>query len=337
MTTKYQIINNKSRPSHYHFLLIFSLLSIIFYLLSGSAFAQKASQVGITVSPITDEFRLKPGEVISRTIRVINPNDRVITLYPVALDFNTDNENGQPVFFQADDESRSYTLSSWMSFDREFIRVAEAEEELVKITIAAPADAEPGGHYGAVLFSTEKPKLPETDDAEVSVVGLVGTLYLATVPGKISEKLELEQFSLPLISFAPPVNTAVIFKNNGNIHLKPRGEIIIKNWSGNQASVIAVNEGNGNVLPESRRRFEGSWVYKSLTSFGLYSFNLHATYGSGPAEIIATKKVLVIPIWLLILIVAIIGYLLHRLWHRRQNRYLSKEASSNQITKRILQ
>jgi hypothetical protein len=329
---KYQLTNTRAQTLRK---LLLAFVTSYFLLITWSpTFAQSGGAIGVTVSPITDEFSIKPGQVVSRTIQVINPNDRVITLYPVVLDFNTDNENGQPVFFKAGDESRNYTLSSWITFDREFLRIAKAEQELVKITIAAPADAEPGGHYGAVLFSTEKPELRETNDAEVSVVGLVGTLFLASVPGKVVEKLELEQFNLPLIALSPPVRTEAVFKNSGNVHVKPKGDIAVKNWSGNQVGTIEINAGSGNVLPESRRRFDGEWAFKPLTSFGLYSFSLSATYGKTPTELTATRKVLVIPYWLIVLLVAVAAWLGYRFWRKRR---ASSPESYPHPHKRLLQ
>lgn len=265
-------------------------------------------KIGITVTPITDEFSIKPGEVVSRIIRVINPGDEVITLYPQTLNFSTDNENGQPVFFSAQDESSSYTLSSWVTFEKEFIRIAKNEEEQVRVVISAPENAEPGGHYGAILFSTEKPELSDSGATEVGVVGLVGTLLLATVLGDIIERLELEQFNLPLIAFSSPVVLDQVYKNKGNVHVKPRGEIVIKNWSGNQVGILAVNEGKGNVLPQSRRRLKESWSFDPLKTFGIYTLVLQSSYGSTPTELNATKKILIVPYWVLIIIILALVY-----------------------------
>ena len=297
---------------------IYLLLAIltIGLLLPANSFAQNENStkdVGITVSPITDEFTIKPGEVTTRVIQVVNPNDRVVTLYPHVLNFNTDNENGQPVFFSGNDESKNYTLSSWVTFSQPFVRIAKNEIQLVEVTIAAPSEAEPGGHYGAVLFSTEKPSLDGDEPGKVGVVGLVGTLLLASVPGDLVEKLDIDQFGAPFITFAPPFNTSVTFKNSGNIHLKPTGEITIKNWSGNQSGFININEGGGNVLPESRRKFDGEWRFDPLRSFGLYTLTLRATYGGTPSEIVATKKVLIVPVWLIIAILLLASWIGYRI------------------------
>lgn len=290
-------------------------------------------KIGITVTPITDEFNINPGEVITRIIRVINPGDEVITLYPQTLNFSTDNENGQPVFFSAQDESSGYTLSSWVTFEKEFIRIAKNEEEQVRVVISAPGNAEPGGHYGAILFSTEKPELTGSRATVVGVVGLVGTLLLATVPGDIVEKLELEQFNLPILAFSSPIITDQVYKNKGNVHVKPRGEIVVKNWSGNQVGILTVNEGKGNVLPQSRRRFEESWSFDPLRTFGIYTFVLQSSYGSTPMELNATKKVLVIPYWVLIIITLIVFYGGYKYIQRRKIKTTNNIPSRRNINK----
>jgi len=297
-------------------------------------FAQQSDQVGITVSPITDEFTIKPGQVISREILVVNPTGKVATLYPVALDFNTDNDNGLPVFFPNENVNRGYSLSNWISFDRQFIRIADNEEEKVAVTISAPEDAEPGGHYGAVLFSTKKPELTETGKAKIGVVGLVGTLYLASVPGKIVDRLEIDSFSLPSIAFAPPIASKISFNNSGNIHQKPTGEITVKNWSGNQTTILGINEGKGNVLPNSRRSFEQSWNFPSLTSFGYYTYTATITYGENLNILTATKKIFVLPYWVIILLLVVFMGVFYKITRQKKSSPPIGRASPN---KRLIQ
>ncbi len=302
------------------------LFSVLCFNLQPPQVAEAQDAIGITVAPITDEFDALPGATLLRTITVINPGSDVITLYPVALDFTTDNENGQPTFFASNDESRSYTLSQWMQFGREFIRVAANEEERFDVVIQVPENAEPGGHYGAILFSTEEPKLADDDDTKVSVVGMVGTLLLATVPGDIVERLELEQFSVPKIVFGSPTKLDLLFKNTGNVHVKPRGEIVVRNWSGNQTTVLNVNEGNGNVLPESRRKFSQNWSF-TLGNFGIYRATAQLTYGTTPQELIATRQIIILPYWLMLAAIIIILSAIYGIVKFRRRRAIKKPVS----------
>lgn len=288
---------------------------------SPPALAQQSNtaRLGITVSPVIDEFEIKPGETKIRQVKVTNPVQQVVTLYPKVLNFTTDNENGQPSFYNLNEKNTRYALSDWISFTKNgqplnFIRVAPNENEVVDVTIKAPDDAEPGGHYGAVLFSTEPPKVNE-DVSQVSVVGLIGSLMLATVPGDLHQNTIIEEFDAPTVLIDGPANFSLLFNNTGNIHSKPQGEIKIRNWSGALVSALKVNEGGGNILPESKRRFNSTWTF-DWKRLGKYTATAVASYGNPEQELTSVRTFIIIPIWLMVavgvLILLLIGWLLRR-------------------------
>ncbi len=283
---------------------------------SHSAFAQNAA--GITVTPVTDTFNIAAGQTVTRTVRVINPVTRALTLYPRILDFHTDNEDGQPRFYSIKEKSSPYAMSTWASFSKPFLRIEPNEEERFDVTITAPDNVDPGGHYAAVLFSTEEPKLEE-DASQIGVVGLVGTLLLATVPGAVDQRLILQDFTGPRFLISPPANFSTLFSNLGNVHLAPKGEIKIRNWSGDVTTTLKINEGAGNVLPESRRRFENSWQF-SWKAFGKYTATAVAYYGTPEQQITATRSFFVLPLWLIITIIALVLVLTAWITRRRRQK-----------------
>ncbi len=121
------------------------------------------------------------------------------------------------------------------------------------------------------------------------------------------------------------------FKNLGNIHLKPKGDIVIRNWSGNQTNALPFNEGGGNVLPGSKRRFENSWQL-SLRNIGLYTVTASATYGSDATELIVSKKIFVLPYWLLIALLFFTIYIIATITKRRRQTL----TPTNQVSRPIL-
>lgn len=302
---------------------VVSALFILGLLLGAGHGQAQNSAAGITVTPVKDEFSVNPGGTAVRTVRVINPISRTMTLYPRVMDFTTDNEKGQPVFYTPKDRTSSYAISEWVTFSKPFIRVAPNEEEKFDVTITAPQNAEPGGHYGAILFSTEEPKLDE-DVSQIGVVGLVGTLLLATVPGDITEKLLLEDFDAPVFLMNPPANFSARISNVGNIHSKPVGEIKIRNWSGNVVQTLKVNDGNSNVLPESKRRFDNSWSFDWKT-MGKFTASLALTYGLPEQQLTASRTFIVIPLWLIIAIIALLVIITVMIITRRRKRTKLKE------------
>lgn len=313
-----QIKGLKSVKNH-----LVAVVLVVGLTLSGSHFTQVVAQnslpAGLTVSPITSKFVIAPGETTSIAITVINRSAQAVTLWPKVLDFTTDNEKGQPTFIVNNDGGISYALASWVRFNQGEIVLAINEQRVIEAVIKAPSDAEPGGHYGAVLFSTEKPAAVLGNTTKVQVIGYVGTLLLATVPGAVTERLAVEQFDAPKFVFGSPVKLDLLFKNTGNVHVNPSGEIVIRNWSGNQTAVINVNNDKGDVLPEKRRRFSQNWVFP-LATLGKYKATAQLTYGTPPQELTVTKQIIILPYWLIlavILVVAGIIYGITRLNGRR--------------------
>ncbi|MCR4277769.1 MAG: DUF916 domain-containing protein [Candidatus Berkelbacteria bacterium] len=295
------------------------LISILAVFLVGPPSNIKAQNAaGITVTPVTDVFDIIPGKTVTRTVRVINPVVKEITLYPRALDFHTDNEKGQPSFFTPKDKTSRWTMSQWMTFSKPFLRIAPNEEEKFDVIINAPENADPGGHYAAILFSTEEPKLDE-DVSQIGVVGLVGTLLLAKVPGEIIERLTLEEFVAPRILISPPANFSILFSNSGNVHLRPAGELKIRNWFGDTSAAIKINEGEGNVLPESKRRFETSWQF-DWKAFGRYTATTALYYGTEEKQLIATRSFIIIPIWFIIVFALLVLRITFAIFKRRQKK-----------------
>jgi hypothetical protein len=287
---------------------------IVFAALPAHSQNQKAG--GITVTPVSDQFEITPGASVSRTIRVINPIASEITLYPRVLDFHTDNDQGLPQFYTVKDRSSPYAMSTWITFSKPFLRILPNEEERFEAIITAPQNADPGGHYAAVLFSTEPPKLDE-DISQIGVVGLVGTLLLARIPGNVTEKLLLDDFTAPRFLISPPANFTARFSNVGNVHVQPQGEIKIRNWAGDVRTTLTVNEGWGNVLPSSKRRFENSWQF-DWKALGKYTATLSAYYGNPEQQLSATRTFYIIPLWLIIAVIALLLLIIAWTIHRRR-------------------
>lgn len=297
-------------------------LSLI-WIKADSTQAQDAQldRIGITVSPVIDEFTIKPGTSVQRIIKITNPVRDVVTLYPLALNVYTDNEDGKPKFYTLQEKNSRYALSNWVSFSKPVIKIAPGEFEQFELTVAAPSDAEPGGHYGAILFSTEEPKLNQ-NKSEVAVVGLIGTLVLATVPGDIKQNTYIEDFTGPRFLIKAPANFSLLFTNRGNVHSKPQGEIKIRNWFGDAASILKINESAGNVLPESKRRFNSSWQF-NWKAFGKYTANVLVTYGNPEQQLSAQRSFYIIPPWFFASIGVILLILIWLLVRRKRQKKLT--------------
>jgi hypothetical protein len=125
---------------------------------------------------------------------------------------------------------------------------------------------------------------PEDDGtSRIKTSQIITSLFFVRIAGDVVEHGEVRTFR-PANIFAgtPEMSFELRFENKGNVHLLPRGEIVITNMWGKQRGVIPINQESnfGNVLPESIRQFEFTWKGEaSLLDIGRYKADLTLGYG----------------------------------------------------------
>ena len=263
---------------------------------------------GLTVSPPIREVTLQKGQVTKGVVKLTNPTAKTITVYPLAMNFGAEGEGGEPRFFPATDEQQTYSLAKWIKFSQ--TKIALTSEQVVEFNyqIDVPSDAEPGGHYGVIFFATKAPTIEEQTN-QVALSGMVGALILGTVPGKITEKASVEEFSTRKIYFSLPATFVVRLRNSGNIHYKPSGDIAIKDITGGEVKRVVLNQAAGNVLPASIRKFEEKWEDDNKSVFGYvgpFKANLRVVYGTKGYTLDGKLSFWVIPWWLIVAVGIII-------------------------------
>lgn len=275
------------------------------------------AHANLSISPLKHELTIDAWKEKSEIIKVTNNGNTPITLYTSKEDFIAWDDTGTPTFIKPQNQtSDTFSLSNWIRLENGNITLAKGETREIRFTVRVPEKGEPGGHYGAIFFSPWTPS-----GAQVAVVQRLGVLVLINVPGDIQILGNLSGFQVgkkvdslfsEMKNFSDfPVVFETKFKNDGNTHLKPTGKIelvdedgeVLKNI-GKEALVnpagafvgekmvdyIPVNDGLGNVLPKSERRFESSWEgfwYSELQPDGtkIVKFkNLTAYYADRAAE-----------------------------------------------------
>lgn len=263
---------------------------------------------GIQVSPALVELNVKRGETHIINLRAINVTDSEL-LYGVSVeDFVAAGETGAPRILEDSNLPDTASVKTWVSAESEFT-LGSKKEKNVDVTVVVPNNAEVGGHYGVVRFSGSTPNI---DTTGVGVTASTGVLLLIRVDGTITEKADLASFFTAnndgkQNSFfeSGPINFAARIQNVGNVHVKPTGNIEVKDMFGNVVGSVPVNDANppSNVLPNSIRRFDvkldTSWM------FGMYTADLALGYGTTGQAITNTITFWVIP-WKLILIVLLV-------------------------------
>ncbi|MEO7617350.1 MAG: hypothetical protein ABIS59_00750 [Candidatus Saccharibacteria bacterium] len=244
--------------------------------------ATAATGQGIELSPALAEISARPGQSVTTTIRLRNVTNVPFVVTPHADDFTAKGDNGEPMILPDGELAPTYSMSRWVQSPGDILLEPNVYKSIA-VTINVPANAEPGGHYGVVRFSSDQSK--GTEKSGVSISASVGSLILLTVSGKITQSLKYVSFvagsgSGPSKFFEKgPISFTQKVKNDGNVHEKIHGQVVILNSKGKKVGGVAVNDKGGNILPGSTRTFTESWKTKDL--FGHYTATAHLAYANG--------------------------------------------------------
>ncbi len=263
-------------------------------------------RASLTVSPPTAELDATPGKTLSHKIKLTNSTEARRTIEVQVQNFEASGEQGQAVTTEEDNE---YQLRQWIKVNPQKVTLDANKDQTFDISIDVPAEAPPGGHFGAIVFS------PEMVPGQVSTVAQITSLILLRVPGAATEKAEIAGINVCKPTAAKAADGKMVpgttcdksggtitsggdlvittrVRNAGNIQVQPQGTVTIYNIFGSKKATIKV--GPKNAIPSSVRRLDGTWKHGLL--LGSYKMKVDLTYGSQGQELRGEKTVWAFPV-----------------------------------------
>lgn len=278
------------------------LASSILHLGSQPAYAQDS--VSITAIPPRLEANVKPGQTINTTLKIRNESDSTQTYTINLTDFIVSDTVGTPIPVTQIIAGR-YASSSWIKTPK-IITVDSKTTQPVNITITAPIDAAPGGHYALLTYQLSDAKPSEFGRTGSVINPQTGTLFYITVPGNVTQSALISSFKTDKFHEFGPVNFDIQVKNNSDIHVAPQGKLVITDFLNNVVSTQTISMAN--IFPGSTRDAFAKWDQK--WGYGRYSANLELTYGTAGTVINSTILFWLFPIRLVIYILVLVISLL---------------------------
>ncbi len=277
---------------------LLACIGISLFLFDIIAHAQETQVLSVT--PPLFQLSALPGDIWQSSIKVVNGNSYPLTVYARVVNFEATGESGQgkfiPIMSEGEDKT---TLGEWMSIDSGPYVIPPEQSKEVSFIVEIPKDASPGGHYAAVLISTEPPADSNTIALKTSQA--VTSLFFVRIEGDVKEKATIREFRVTdAFLSTPEAEFSLRFENKGNVHLQPRGNIVITNMWGTERGIIPINHQThfGNVLPQSIRDFKFMWKSEfKITDIGRYKATVALVYGQdGVKSEVATAYFWVIPV-----------------------------------------
>lgn len=265
-------------------------LTLVFFSTTNLVHAQDS--LTLSISPSLYDMSVNPGQEWRSTLRIINVNDFDLTVYIDVVNFSPKGEGGDGKFLPVSStDADGSTIAEWFTINREAIVVPREQSQEVPFSVRVPIGVSPGGHFAAILVGT-KPPATEANESKVQTSQMVTSLFFARVAGDINELGSIREFTTDKYLNSPEATFDLRFENKGNVHLQPRGDIVIYNMWGQERGLIPINQGSqfGNVLPESIRKFTFSWKGEwSVSDIGRYSAVATLAYGTESRQFTSAK------------------------------------------------
>ena len=295
------------------------LLAAIFVISPVAAAGLNNVPNGILISPVVSETTISKGQTATIPMSIQNPTNYPVTLKATVNDFVANsNESGVPQIILNSSKAK-LPLNNFELLVSPIPNITLSPQQRLyfNVTVTVPSTAASGGYYGVVRF--ENANLEST--ANVGIGASTGTLFLITVPGNLSYKLNLTQIAVEQnnkpVSFVTSGKLSVVTRldNVGNIHLQPFGTIEVENTFHKIIATLQFNSTNprSNILPDSVRKFTNAMP--KVHYLGHYTVVASIAWQQGSGNIIiASASFWYLPVWFIVIVIAVIVVIAWVIW-----------------------
>lgn len=272
----------------------------------------------ITIVPPAVEQNVNPGDIREGKLKVVNDGNEPLTFNATIRDYVVEDNHGTPLILPPNTLSNKYSGAAWVGVTPYSFTVPPHQRQELNYYLQVPLDAKPGGHYAAVVY--EPTKTLGVEGTGTGVNTQIGTLFYFNVAGQITEQASVIKFFTKAFQEYGPIKITTEILNNGDLHIKPRGSIVLKNMLGQKVEEKALEEHN--IFPARSLVFEN--VFGKKFMMGKYTAQLLATYGKNNNQTLTALVTFYVFPWkaatvtLLVLIIIILLALLFT--KRKKNR-----------------
>lgn len=254
-------------------LLLLYLVPIL--LLSVAQGYAASSKGGITITPPFQEVLILPNQTsVPGSFAVANNSSQPSTFSLSTVDMGALDDTGGVVFSGLSaDYQQKYGLAHWLKLDTDKITIQPKSSAVVGFSIQNNSTLGPGGHYGAIIVKSTDQNSNSKNQVNLAPQA-ASLLFVRKVGGEIYN-LKLEPPTSKTYLWKLPTSATVRLRNDGNIHVVPRGIVMLKDHSGREVSRGVINPESSLILPEHVRDFSVVFMpHKRLLLPGTYTISV---------------------------------------------------------------
>lgn len=224
--------------------------------LERTALAAEQNATGITVSPAFQNIDILPGQAsTSQSFSIANNDDVPVAFSLTAVDMGSLDDTGGVVFSGLPaGYADNYGIAKWVTLPQRTIVIPPRTTRTVNFIITSDDTLRDGGHYGAIIINAQD--AAQTVENQIKFDPQTATLLFIRKIGREVFGLRLEQPVPVNALWRLPDNLTLRMKNEGNVHIVPRGVLKITGPGGRVAKQGIINSESSLVLPERSRNYQ---------------------------------------------------------------------------------
>ncbi len=287
----------------------------------------------ISLSPFLQNITVTTSDT-SKTfnLELTNHSKSVQELDLTSRDFGSLNDTGGVLLISdpKNNYSQHYGLTSWLTLGTDTVVLQPDEARSVLVSINNRDDLQPGGHYGAVVVSVRS--LDDKTGNHVVVNQQLLSLVLVDKQGGDHFDMQLKSVEQNGNWLHLPSSVKLQFQNPGNVHVTPRGQVLLRNPAGSVVAKGFINSESAFILPASLRDMYVSLspVGHSLPLPGVYHVEVDYRYDGLNTSAIKRYAVhfINLKLYLAIAITLVVIIVVLRRRFRSQNQHLQSAGQS---------
>lgn len=195
-----------------------------------------SAQVTVGVDPITKIFSASPGQSITQTLTIYNPNKVAAKIRVAAYlsDMNI-SDVGQISYLPANTVKES--LAGWTTFSPSEIQLDSESSAQVRYTIQVPANAKPGTHWAMLMFEAQDSAPLPGKALTAFRMRVAHTMYVNVQPTTLRGEI-VGIFENPPKKDTDTYDIGVQYANSGNVATGVEGRIELRDAKGTLVATL---------------------------------------------------------------------------------------------------
>jgi len=264
-----------------------------------------ATYAGVSVTPLLLDLNMPPGSSYKGVLKVQNTGTAPINIEAIVAGFWSSSSGVPRFLFGAEGEvSYPYSGKDLLTIEPQSAVLQAGETKEFTYIVHFPILPEPfGGRYVAALFEATPVEegSSQAGGSSIKVATRVACLFLLRPSEAVVSGTKIFDFKVGggIESIKPRLTNDgqrlviyTLFKNTGNIHVRPEefhGTITILNAQGDQMAVLEIEPHN--ILPDTEYNLKNIWDLPDSLEPGVYTLKAKIELTDPYGEIHAVESV----------------------------------------------